>query len=186
VLDGPVRRAWHRALAAQRADETIAAELYAAAVQAAARGAQATAAAAAERAAELSQQAARKGHRLTYELTRQLSYENDEICYLALYAWITALLGKEQECRECAAAAMRRGLAAGVGYAPSEAHLALGVLELQLGNAAEAIEHFDQIDPGPFPSIALLATPSTLTRRSGSASPPRQRERWRGSRPGRR
>jgi len=96
------------------------------------------------------------------ELTRQLGYENDEICYLALYAWITALLGQEHECRECAAAAMRRGLAAGVGYASSEAHLALGVLELQLGNAAEAIEHFDQIDPGPFPSIALLATPEYI------------------------
>jgi DNA-binding CsgD family transcriptional regulator len=376
VLDDPVRSAWHRALAAERADEAIAAELDAAAIQAAARGAQATAAAAAERAAELSQQAARKGHRLTYaaqasaaagfseaalalverarplvtdqadvaelaivsaavsmkrgsptqtftllrnaasalaeaeperalemvalmviassyglwvadgiadarrvldqirsggtrheflrtlldgaqsvldgdaalgrqglteamrieadldadpvmatmagmfglwmadypsardrfarlvaqyrtegsitglagalfflaaselcvsrlqagfdaaaeglELTRQLGYENDEISYLALYAWITALLGKEQECRECAAAAMRRGLAAGHGYAPSEAHLALGILELQLGDAAGAIEHFDQMDPGPFPSIALLATPEYI------------------------
>jgi DNA-binding CsgD family transcriptional regulator len=376
VLDDPLRSAWHRALAAERADETIAAELDAAALQAAARGAQATAAAAAERAAELSQQAPRKGRRLTYaaqasaaagfsdaalalvdrarplvtdqadiaelavvsatvsfrhgsptvtfallenatsalaeaeperaleivplmvlaaasgawiadgitgarrmldqirdggdrrvflrglldgaralldgdaalareqlsdamrieahldgdtvmatlaglfglwmadyppardrfariaaqhraegsltglaealvllaaselcvgrlqagldaaaeglELARQLGYENDEISYLALHAWITALLGREQECRECAAATIRRGLAAGIGWAPSQAHLALGVLELQLGNAAEAIEHFEQMDPGPLPPTALLATPEFI------------------------
>jgi DNA-binding CsgD family transcriptional regulator/DNA polymerase III delta prime subunit len=376
VLDDPLRSAWHRALAAERADETIAAELDAAAVQAAARGAQATAAAAAERAAELSQQAPRKGRRLTYaaqasaaagfsdaalalvdrarplvtdqadiaelaivsatvslrhgpptdtfallkraasalaeaeperalqiiplmvlaaaagawmedgitdarrmldrirgggarhdflrrlldggralldgnaalghkhlsdamriavqldgdivmatmaglfglwvadftpardrfariaaqhraegsltglagalfflavgelcvgriqagldaaaeglELARQLGYENDETSCLALYAWITAQMGKEQESRECAAAAMRRGLAAGIGFAPSEAHLALGVLEVQLGNAAEAIEHLEQMDPGPLPPSALLATPELI------------------------
>jgi DNA-binding CsgD family transcriptional regulator len=96
------------------------------------------------------------------ELTRQLGYENDEICYLALNAWIAAVLGKEPECRDGAAAAVRRGLAAGVGYAPSEAHYALGILELQLGNATEAIEHFEQMDPGPFPPTALLATPEFI------------------------
>jgi DNA-binding CsgD family transcriptional regulator len=96
------------------------------------------------------------------ELARQLGYENDEISYLALHAWITALMGKEQECRECAASAMRRGLAAGVGWAPSQVHLALGTLELQLGNAAEAIEHFQQMDPGPLPPTALLATPEFI------------------------
>jgi DNA-binding CsgD family transcriptional regulator len=96
------------------------------------------------------------------ELARQLGYENDEISYLALHAWITALLGKEHECRECAAAVMRRGLAGGVGWAPSEAHLALGTLELQLGNPAEAIEHLQQMDPGPLPPTALLATPEFI------------------------
>jgi hypothetical protein len=64
VLDGPVRRAWHRALAADRADESIAAELDAAGAQAVLRGANATAAAAFERAAELSQQAPRRVCRL--------------------------------------------------------------------------------------------------------------------------
>jgi DNA-binding CsgD family transcriptional regulator len=96
------------------------------------------------------------------ELARQLGYENDEISYLALHAWITALLGRERECRECAAVVMRRGLAAGVGWAPSEAHLALGILELELGNAAEALEHFQQMDPGPLPPTALLATPELI------------------------
>jgi DNA-binding CsgD family transcriptional regulator len=96
------------------------------------------------------------------ELARQLGYENDEISYLALHAWITALMGKEQECRDCAGTVMRRGLAAGVGWAPGEAHLALGTLELEQGNAAEAIEHFEQMDPGPLPPTALLATPEYI------------------------
>lgn len=50
VLDDPVRGAWHRALASERADESIAAELEAAGAQAVLRGANATAAAAFERA----------------------------------------------------------------------------------------------------------------------------------------
>jgi DNA-binding CsgD family transcriptional regulator len=96
------------------------------------------------------------------ELVRQLGSANDEASYLALHAWITALLGQEEECRECAEAARRLGLAARVGWAVSEAHLALGELELGLGNAAGAIEHFDQVDPGPFPPSSLLATPGLI------------------------
>jgi DNA-binding CsgD family transcriptional regulator len=96
------------------------------------------------------------------ELVRQLGSANDEAGYLALHAWITALLGQEEECRECAAAARHLGLAARVGWAVSEAHLALGELELGLGNAAEAIEHFEQVDPSPFPPSSLLATPGLI------------------------
>ena len=58
--------------------------------------------------------------------------------------------------------AIRRGLAAGIGSAASEAHLALGELELGLGNAAGAIEQFEQIDPGLFPPTFLLATPELI------------------------
>jgi hypothetical protein len=64
VVDDPTRRAWHRALVAEAADEGLAAELEAAGVQAVARGAQSSAAAAFERAAELSVDPARRGHRL--------------------------------------------------------------------------------------------------------------------------
>jgi DNA-binding CsgD family transcriptional regulator len=96
------------------------------------------------------------------ELVRQLGSANDETSYLALHAWITALLGQQSECRECAAAARQRGLAAGYGWAVSEAHLALGELELGLGNAPGAIEHFEQVDPGPFPPSSLLATPGLI------------------------
>ncbi|PWU24098.1 MAG: hypothetical protein C5B48_07495 [Candidatus Rokuibacteriota bacterium] len=64
ALDDPVRRAWHRALVADRPDEGIAAELEGAGAQAAARAAHATASAAFERAAELTENPARRGHRL--------------------------------------------------------------------------------------------------------------------------
>jgi DNA-binding CsgD family transcriptional regulator len=96
------------------------------------------------------------------ELVRQLGSANDEASYLALHAWITALLGQEQQCRKCAAAASHLGLASGHGWVVSEAHLALGELELGLGNAAEAVEHFEQVDPGPFPPSSLLATPGLI------------------------
>jgi len=96
------------------------------------------------------------------ELVRQLGSANDEANYLALHAWITALLGQEEECRKCAAAARHLGLATGHGWAVSEAHLALGELELGLGNAAGAIEHFEQVDPGPFPPSSVLATPGLI------------------------
>jgi DNA-binding CsgD family transcriptional regulator/tetratricopeptide (TPR) repeat protein len=96
------------------------------------------------------------------ELVRLLGSANEEASYLALHAWISALLGMEQECRDCAAAARRRGLATGLGWAVSEAHLALGELELGLGNAADAIEHLGQVDPGPLPPSSLLATPGLI------------------------
>ena len=64
VLEDPARRAWHRALVAERADEAIGAELEAAAAAARRRGAQATASATFERAAELTENPMRKGHRL--------------------------------------------------------------------------------------------------------------------------
>jgi hypothetical protein len=37
------------------------------------------------------------------EIVRQLGSANDETSYLALHAWITALLGQERECRDSAA-----------------------------------------------------------------------------------
>jgi DNA-binding CsgD family transcriptional regulator len=107
------------------------------------------------------------------ELVRQLGSAHDEANYLALHAWITALLGQEEESRQCAAAARRLGLATGYNWAVSEAHLALGELELGLGNAAEAVEHFEQVDPGPFPPSSILATPGIIdaTLRLGQLAP---------------
>jgi DNA-binding CsgD family transcriptional regulator len=96
------------------------------------------------------------------EIVRQLGSANDETNYLALHAWITALLGKEEECRYCAALARRHGLAAGLGWAVSEAYHALAELELELGNAAGAIEHYEQMDTGPFSPEAMLATPGVI------------------------
>jgi DNA-binding CsgD family transcriptional regulator len=44
----------------------------------------------------------------------------------------------------------------------NEAHLALAELELGLGNAAEALEHYEQIGAGPIPPQAMLATPGVI------------------------
>jgi DNA-binding CsgD family transcriptional regulator len=96
------------------------------------------------------------------ELMRQLGYEQDEISYIALQAWTTSLTGEEQACRSYSGSAIPRGLAAGLGWAVGEAHLALGLLELGLGNAREAIDHFEQTDPGPFPPTMVLATPDFI------------------------
>jgi DNA-binding CsgD family transcriptional regulator len=96
------------------------------------------------------------------ELTRQLSFEQAEITYAALQAWTTSLTGDEETCRDQSAAAIQRGLATGLGWAVGEAHLALGLLELGLGNARAAIDHFEQTDPGPFPPTMVLATPEFI------------------------
>ena len=96
------------------------------------------------------------------ELARQLDYEQDEISYLALQAWTASLTGDEEACRGYSASAIQRGLAAGLGWAVGEAHLALGLLELGLGNAREAIDHLEQTDPGPFPPTMVLATPELI------------------------
>jgi DNA-binding CsgD family transcriptional regulator len=96
------------------------------------------------------------------ELLHQLGYAQDEISYIALQAWIAALMGNERDCRDYSEAAIQRGLATGVGWATGEAHLALGLLELGLGNAHEAIEHLEQMEPGPFPPTTALATPEFI------------------------
>jgi len=96
------------------------------------------------------------------ELLHQLGYEQDEISYLALQAWTASLIGDEQACRDYSASTIQRGLATGIGWAVGEAHLALGLLELGLGNAREAIDHLEQMDPGPLPPTTALATPELI------------------------
>ncbi|MGW4995561.1 helix-turn-helix transcriptional regulator [Streptomyces mirabilis] len=70
----PDRRAWHRAAASGRRDETVAADLDAAAERARRRGALAVAVVALERAAKLSEEPKRRGARLLYaaELASEL------------------------------------------------------------------------------------------------------------------
>jgi DNA-binding CsgD family transcriptional regulator len=93
------------------------------------------------------------------ELAGPLGYENDETGMLGVKARIAAFQGDAEACRETAEAAMRRGIANGVGWAIINSRVALAELELGLGNAREAIEHLDQLDPSPFPPIAAMATP---------------------------
>jgi DNA-binding CsgD family transcriptional regulator len=110
------------------------------------------------------------------ELARELSYENDEISYLALQSWMAALLGDEQECRQLAAEVSRRGLASGVGWTVNETHLALGLLELGLGDPRAALEHLEQLDPSPLPPTKLLATPELIDAALRTGQPERATE----------
>jgi DNA-binding CsgD family transcriptional regulator len=96
------------------------------------------------------------------QYARQFGYVNDEIGLLALRARIAALQGREQDCRDDAAEAMRRSLANGIGWATINARLALGELELGLGNPAEALAQIDQIDRTPVPPIWMMAVPDLV------------------------
>ncbi|HKE78930.1 MAG TPA: helix-turn-helix transcriptional regulator, partial [Solirubrobacteraceae bacterium] len=96
------------------------------------------------------------------DLARQLAYENDETGMLGLRARIAALQGDEDACRESADAALRRAAANGVGWATTNARLALGELELGLGSPRDALAHFDQIDETPAPPMVAMATPDVI------------------------
>jgi DNA-binding CsgD family transcriptional regulator/tetratricopeptide (TPR) repeat protein len=96
------------------------------------------------------------------QLARQLGYENDETGLLALRARVAALQGREESCREDAEAALRQSLANGIGWATLNAHLALADLELGLGNAREALDHYSQLDPSLIPPIAMVACPDII------------------------
>jgi hypothetical protein len=104
------------------------------------------------------QEAAQEG----LELARHLGYENDETLLVAMHAWIAAQLGHEDDCRRHARTAIRRWLASGVGLATWLAHLALGTLELGLGDSRQALEHFDRLDLVPIPPTALMATHESI------------------------
>jgi DNA-binding CsgD family transcriptional regulator len=93
------------------------------------------------------------------ELAEQLGYENDVTGLIGVRARIAAFRGREDDCRQDSETAMRGSVATGVGWAAINARLALAELELGLGNAREAIEHFDQLRRGPFPPVAAMATP---------------------------
>jgi DNA-binding CsgD family transcriptional regulator/tetratricopeptide (TPR) repeat protein len=96
------------------------------------------------------------------DLARRLGYENDETGLLALHSRAAAAYGREQECREAAEAALRRSLATDLDYAREQARLALGELELGLGNPREALEHLDQLSPIPLLPVAQMATPDIV------------------------
>jgi DNA-binding CsgD family transcriptional regulator/tetratricopeptide (TPR) repeat protein len=96
------------------------------------------------------------------ELAERLGYENDTTGLLALRARIGAQRGREADSRADAEAAMRRSLATELTYATEQARLALAELELGLGNAREAIEPLEQLNPRPLPPVALMATPDLI------------------------
>ena len=92
------------------------------------------------------------------ELARPLGYENDETGLLGVQARIAALHGDGDACREHAQQALRRSVRNGIGWATTNARLALAELELGLGNPREAIAHFEQIVVTPTPPIVMTAS----------------------------
>jgi DNA-binding CsgD family transcriptional regulator/tetratricopeptide (TPR) repeat protein len=110
------------------------------------------------------------------DMARRLGYENDETGLLALHARAAAAQGREQECREAAETALRRSLATDLDYAREQARLALGELELGLGNPREALEHLDQLSPVPLPPVAQMATPDLVDAALRLGEPERARD----------
>jgi len=96
------------------------------------------------------------------ELAARYGYENDMTGLLAVRARIAAQRGREADSRRDAEAAMQRALATELTYAIEQARLALAELELGLGNARAAIEHFEQLNPRPLPPVAMAATPDLI------------------------
>jgi len=83
----------------------------------------------------------------TYQEAIDLARESGQHTELALglagLAWLQARRGREQECRACAAEALSLGHELGLGLCEVWAAAALGELELGLGDAARAAEHFE-------------------------------------------
>jgi DNA-binding CsgD family transcriptional regulator len=96
------------------------------------------------------------------ELSRTLGYENDETGLLGVQARIAALQGDAEACRESAQEALRRSVANGIGWATTNARLALAELELGLGDPREAIAHFEQIKLTPVPPVVAMAIPDVI------------------------
>ena len=69
---------------------------------------------------------------------------------------------RRRACRESAQEALRRSVVNGVGWATTNARLALAELELGLGDPREAIAYFDQIVLSPVPPIVATAAPDLI------------------------
>jgi DNA-binding CsgD family transcriptional regulator len=84
----------------------------------------------------------------TYQEAIALARESGQQTALAFalagLAWLQARRGREQECRACAAEALRLCRTLGMGLHEIWATAALGELELGLGDAATAVAHFER------------------------------------------
>jgi DNA-binding CsgD family transcriptional regulator len=77
------------------------------------------------------------------DLARESGQQTELAFGLAGFAWLQARRGREQECRACAAEALSRCRELGTRLYEIWATAALGELELGLGDAAKAAEHFE-------------------------------------------
>jgi DNA-binding CsgD family transcriptional regulator len=110
-------------------------------------------------------------------LARQLGWVHAESVLIAVQARIAALRGEEDTTREKAAEAHRRGLSTGLAVSVQHALLATAELELGLGNAREALDHLEELDPNPFPPLATLSVPDYVEAAVRAGETERARER---------
>ena len=83
-------------------------------------------------------------YREAIDLARESGQQTELTFGLAGLAWLQARRGREQECRACAAEALSLCHELGTRLLEIWATAALGELELGLGDAARAAEHFEQ------------------------------------------
>jgi DNA-binding CsgD family transcriptional regulator len=87
--------------------------------------------------------AAAANYQEAIELARESGQKSELTFGLAGLAWLQARRGREQECRACATEALSLCHELGTGVHEIWVAAALGELELGLGNAARAAEHFE-------------------------------------------
>jgi DNA-binding CsgD family transcriptional regulator len=90
--------------------------------------------------------AARIEYDESIRLARETGQRVDLAAALAGLAWLEALEGREQACRGHAGEALELCAAMGVAQSEAWAIRALGELELGLGRAEQAVEHFEALD----------------------------------------
>jgi DNA-binding CsgD family transcriptional regulator len=78
------------------------------------------------------------------DLARESGQQTELAFGLAGLAWLQARRGREQDCRDRAAEALSLSRELGMGLCEIWATVALGELELGLGDAARAASHFEQ------------------------------------------
>ena len=80
------------------------------------------------------------------DLARESGQQTELAMGLAGLAWLEGRRGREQECRRCAAEALRLSAELGTRLSEVWATAALGELELGLGEAAQAAGHFERLE----------------------------------------
>jgi DNA-binding NarL/FixJ family response regulator len=110
----------------------------------------------------------------------EAGHRNGATRHRSLLAHLAALRGREQETRQLAEEVLAEATARRLLREASEARLALGLLALGAGRAAEALERLEALwEPGPlpgYPPIALYATPDLVEAAVRAGEPERCRD----------
>ncbi|MDN5855926.1 MAG: LuxR C-terminal-related transcriptional regulator, partial [Actinomycetia bacterium] len=91
-------------------------------------------------------QEALAGYHEGIDLARETGLTTDLTTCLAGLAWLQARMGREQECRESAAEALRLAATHDIHLAKAWSWFALGELALALGRPDEAVQHLTSVD----------------------------------------